>query len=307
MDSSSKLPSIGVFIPTQGRISLLRTLHSIAEQGLQEDDLCLVVGDGADPKTAETVPLFGHQFLYIPHAETKDWGHSQNNFGAKWLKDKVDIIVAQDDDDIFAPRFFDELRFAAQKSPGHLLINQVASHVWGLIPRSQKLEKLWEGHPNWDQPGKEVYAIDGHIVALPGKDGKQVPQYGTEYNGDQKYVLGAIELYKAMTTWTPLLATITRPSWHPGLHWNLYPWLHADQCYMWSFSQATKTPWIKPEIIATASLIETSDDYVTNIIVNKGWEGRGTYREIEQFLAVAHQGEGQWPPEFLTRIDPRNG
>ena len=111
------LPTIGVYIPTAGRDSLRRTLHSISQQRLIPGDEVLVIGDGPVPSAEALCKEFGEPFRYLEGPHTSDWGHSQANMALHNGHMSADLLVAQDDDDIFLPRAFEAIRAVGTKNP----------------------------------------------------------------------------------------------------------------------------------------------------------------------------------------------
>jgi len=202
--------TIGLSISTLGRPTLIDTLSSVYEQGLIDGDRVIVSFDGPprfDISIDQYKKLFPWaEFMERTH-ESGAWGHGQTNKNFEKLHNTVDVITAQDDDDIFAPRSFDVMREHANKFPGYLLMSRAYNHAWGLLWRSQNWdEELVEG----DERFVGNMAHDGHSVWFPG-NAPIFPKLGLPYNGDQEYIQAARLLFWDRTHWCPEVTSITRP------------------------------------------------------------------------------------------------
>lgn len=307
--------TIGVAISTQGRITLIDTLHSIVQQGLITGDKILVVGDGSQMMdTRFIVKKFGPQFTYVEREyDPGAWGHTQTNWAYDKLHRTVDIITAQDDDDIFAPRAFDMVRKRFEESHG-LLMMRVSNNRWGI---------LWR-NPVWDEPlaplNFQDMALDGHCVWMPG-NAPRLAKLGREYNGDQKYMQMARYLFEDNTRWCDEIGSITRP--RDGLQWRLMWWLVRtpeqvqqlrvlrNECRegMTGFTgiiteKMQRKWWNKNERKVRAYLFTVNKDTVgfclvrpegsgttATIGVGENFRRNGYGREIAQFATIAAQGD----------------
>lgn len=207
-------PTITVHVSTLGRETLMRLLDSIADQRLIEGDEVYVVVDraitggggphepikwpggmpaqcvGDTPETyAETIcptcmtvavyNTFGLAAKFgALHHEDHCWGHPQRN----WLLDKElsggDLIVANDDDDVFNPGAFDAIRSRAQSNPGRVLLFRFTT-----VGR----EVLWK-------PGEfRESRYGGHGIVVPNVAGK-IGRWGRRYAGDWDYITSTIAL-----------------------------------------------------------------------------------------------------------------
>lgn len=184
-------------------------LHSIVQQGIEPNDRFLIIGDGPsiDLDVEDTIASLGwgsnFHFIQREHGGAKNWGHTQTNWGFDQLRDQVDIITAQDDDDIYAPRAFDLMRDAAEENPGHLLMSRATNGRWGI---------LWR-EPDWDVALESWGAYSmcpaqaGHSVWFPG-DAPTFPKLGDGYDGDQTYVQAARILFWDKTTWVNVVTSL---------------------------------------------------------------------------------------------------
>jgi hypothetical protein len=190
--------TLGIFISTPGRASLLRTLHSIAYQQAPVEDV-LVVGDGYHAPTDELVSAaaeaLGLPCRYIATRKTRDWGHTQQNFALKEVRG--DYLVYQDDDDIFVPRALNEIaRLVDAQDTPRPLIGRVKTPKLGLL---------------WQVPGPENACLDGHCLVAPN-DKRRLGWFNSEYNGDQCYIHTTLRNYKEHE-WTDRVWTLARPQW----------------------------------------------------------------------------------------------
>lgn len=185
-------PNIGVFIPTAGRKTIVRTLHSILTQRLLKGDDIVVIGDGYNAWTDKVVSDLGPPFRYIAIPETKDWGHSQCNYGMQIVNG--DVAVAQDDDDIFAPRAFEEIRQAAIEFPDTPIMARVKTPFLGVL---------------WKEANYGL--IDGHCLIYPNNKEK-LGSWTAAYDGDQHYMRTTVDHYEAVG-WLDKVISITRPTW----------------------------------------------------------------------------------------------
>lgn len=206
--------TLGIVISTPGRRSLYRTLQSIEYQKENVEDV-LVVGDGYHKPTAEMVELMGPPFRYIATQRTRDWGHTQVNYGLMHVKGTY--VTVQDDDDIYAPRAIEEIiKIANAFGSPHPIIGRVKTPALGLL---------------WNKVGEDA-TLDGHCIVIPNNK-KKMGYMTSEYSGDQTYIRTSLQPYDNIT-WLDRVLTITRPTWelfsrrvNTKLNWgysyNFYP------------------------------------------------------------------------------------
>lgn len=330
-------PSIGCVIATPGRKSLLRTLYSISYQGLEANDDILVVGDGHHGPIASLVAAFGHPFRYLATQRTATWGHDQANYGLKIVKG--DVLVIQDDDDVFAPRAFDEIRKMAARFPNVPIIGRVKTPNLGIL---------------WEKPGAEA-TLDGHCLVVPNNK-KKLGFFTREYNGDQAYMKTSLEKYEEVY-WADRVWSITRPTW------KLWPFrrtgvvqsrqsayatfflgehcarltdidcVSSDHCWMWWFYPDSSGPPIASvemyqddeRMLTSISFITGNDTYLPEIAEFIAWAGQGLdvwvyvlEDDIEVIEALTSKGYKQhgrigsrveyihdWPPRFFEKPQPK--
>lgn len=261
-------PSIGVVIATPGRRTLLRTINSILFQGLVPGDDVLIVGDGYHKATDDLVKAVGAPFRYVATEQTRDWGHSQVNYGLQHVGG--DWVTVNDDDDIFMPRAFDEMRTLVIDDPTpRVILGRVLTPYLGLL---------------WKEPQSEP--LDGHCIVVPN-DKKKLGYFGLEYAGDQKWITSNIAAYDRFT-WADRVWAFTRPTWDlwPGMPSNV------NGVITWSFHRSVGD---MPDMNAVAHLKMWA--------AGGRWEGTVAQHEqleaaeaaeIAQFAAWAGQGHDVW-------------
>jgi len=261
---------IGITIATPGRKSIIRTLHSIAYQKDHIEDV-LIVGDGYDKPTAEIVDMFGAPFRYEATQKTRDWGHSQLNHALDRVRG--DYVVVQDDDDIFAPRAFDEMvkiiEDLREPSP---IIGRTKTPFLGLL---------------WTQPNPNT-TLDGHCLVLPN-DKKKIGYWTSAYDGDQRYMKTSLEPYDHWV-WADRVWSLTRQTW------KLWPKkTDGDKDYTrWYFHRSDGEVWSDRPIAWLQLQREGEDDWRVfyGIIpweIGKDLEVDES-REIVEFALWASQG-----------------
>lgn len=263
-------PTIGVVIATPGRRSLLRTINSIQYQGLVPGDDVLIVGDGFHQPTADLVAAVGAPFRYVATEKTRDWGHSQQNYGLKQVGG--DWLLLQDDDDVFLPRAFDEARniISKMKEPKPL-VGRVMTPYLGIL---------------WTAPGKEP--LDGHCLVVPN-DKSKVGYFGTEYAGDQVWLASNLSAYESYV-WADRIWTLTRPTG------KLWP--RRQQCSgaeAWTFHRDDGGVWGEP--LCHLVMTRGPEDEHWSARFQASPEARATEEEVKEvveFAAWAGQGSDVW-------------
>ena len=195
------MKTLGIVIATPGRRSLARTLQSIHYQKTYVEDV-LVVGDGYSKPTEELVGVFkdlGLPVRYQATTKTRDWGHSQINYGIQHVKG--DYFTYQDDDDIYLPRALEEMaRLCTSLDTPRPLLGRVKTPGWGLL---------------WQRPGTNT-VLDGHCLVAPN-DKKRLGWMSPAYNGDQGLIHTTVRNYPELA-WADRVWTLTRPEW------KIMPW-----------------------------------------------------------------------------------
>jgi hypothetical protein len=264
------MKSLGIIISTPGRRTLARTLTSITYQQDHVEDV-LVVGDGYSAPTAELCEWFaevrGLPVRYQATTRTRDWGHSQVNYGLEHVRG--DYITYQDDDDIYLPRALDEMHNLMEAMPvKQPLLGRVKTPVLGLL---------------WQRPDY-TSCLDGHCLVLPN-DKKKLGWMANVHHGDQGFLQTSLAHYD---TWSyaDRVWTLTRP------HWKLTVWsqTHFGNHWHWSF-------WRDGRSMPIASLTLKKDpdsDRMIGDIIRDSDVTRGELVEICEFAMFACQGNDCW-------------
>lgn len=262
--------SLGIVISTPGRRSLARTLTSITYQKDHVEDV-LVVGDGHDAATAELCEWFaetrGLPVRYKATTRTRDWGHSQVNYGLQHVNG--DYVTYQDDDDIYLPRALDEMAYLMDSMPvKQPLIGRVKTPAIGLL---------------WQKPGPEA-VLDGHCIVLPN-DKKRLGWMAPVHHGDQGLLNTSLCHYKEWS-WADRVWTLTRP------HWKLTVWSQVNVGNHWHW-QFYRADMVMP--IATLTLEKDSvHDRMFGRIRRDEKVTREELVEICEFAVYACQGNDCW-------------
>lgn len=164
-------PSLTIIIPTIARPSLYQSLLSIKRQTLLENDEVIVVGDGEQPLAHKMLVHSGLKGEYFFTNKSRNWGHHQRNEAMP--RAKGDFLMFLDDDDVFVPGVFDQVRNILTR-PG-LYIFKVL-WLWGRIL------------PNHPEICNKNITTSGIVVSnVPDKLGV----WGKQYNGDLDFAKSA--------------------------------------------------------------------------------------------------------------------
>lgn len=262
------MKTLGIVISTPGRSSISRTLQSIYYQCAPVEDV-LIVGDGYHEPTRELVAEWAHVGLpvrYVATRKTRDWGHSQVNYGLQHVAG--DYVTYQDDDDIYLPRALEEMsRLASKLETPHPILGRVKTPLLGLI---------------WQRPDQTT-CLDGHCLVAPN-DKRKLGWMDGGYNGDQCLLHTTLRNYDQLA-WTDRVWTLTRPSW------KLMPWAECrvprDGGWRW-----TLTPVGDWGARVTLCMRPTEGDAVEAWITGEAPNvTREELGEVAQFAVFAAQGK----------------
>jgi glycosyltransferase involved in cell wall biosynthesis len=262
--------TLGIVISTPGRRSLARTLASILYQRDGVEDV-LVVGDGFSAPTRELVEFFaalGLPCRYQATVKTRDWGHTQVNYGLHHVRG--DYVTYQDDDDIYLPRSIPEMvRIVSEFRDERPLIGRVKTPKFGLL---------------WQRPDV-TSVLDGHCLVAPNNK-RKLGWMAPVHSGDQCYLHTTLRNYPEWA-WTDRIWTLTRPHWTMevmpratcGLGW-----------WLWSFTRGLEK-WA-----ATLRMEKDpdSDRMFASISARTPDLTRDELAEIAQFAVYACQGNDCW-------------
>lgn len=249
-------------------------MNSILYQGLIPGDEVLIVGDGYHEPTADLVEMMGWPFKYVATRKTRDWGHSQQNYGLQHIGG--DWLLLQDDDDIFLPRAFDEARDIIMKQDEPKpIIGRVMTPYLGIL---------------WTAPGVEP--LDGHCLLVPN-DKEKLGYFGPEYEGDQKWLASNLDAYDKYA-WADRIWTLTRPTQ------KLWPVrVAASGACVWTFHRE-KDGFYDSEHIGQLVMIRDRQHDQWHATFSKASPyTEQECKEVAEFAAWAGQGSDVW---FRTSI-----
>lgn len=192
-------PSVTFIIPTIGRETLLRVLGEIRSQLSAEDEI-LVVADGPRPAARAMVEGLDPRIKYLEHGPTKNWGHSQRNFGM-W-RAKGSHIMTLDDDDRFRSNGLEVIRKAIVETPDRPLIFRMHQST-GLI---------------WEYRWTVIGDVSTQMYVVPNIPDR-LGLWGNRYIGDQDFIQSTLALYpKGSVVWREeaivLRGENENPSWN---------------------------------------------------------------------------------------------
>jgi cellulose synthase/poly-beta-1,6-N-acetylglucosamine synthase-like glycosyltransferase len=90
--ASEILPRVSVVIPTRGRPELAeRAVRSVLAQGFEEFEIVVVI-DGPDRETGETLRRFRDERLHVVHLAENVGGSEARNIGVRFARGGVDRV-----------------------------------------------------------------------------------------------------------------------------------------------------------------------------------------------------------------------
>lgn len=308
--------TLGIVISTPGRRSLSRTLASILYQKAGVEDV-LVVGDGHSEPTKELVEFYatlGLPCRYQATTKTRDWGHSQVNYGLQHVRG--DYVTYQDDDDIYLPRSIEEmLRMAGEFRAPRPIIGRVKTPKLGLL---------------WQWPGPSA-VLDGHCLVAPNVK-KKLGWMAEIHSGDQCFLHTTLRNWPEWA-WADRVWTLTRPD-----HWpmDVYtsPAPNAPGEWFWTFENGNeprvclrmrKDPeydrmfaefWSRPKDLTRAEAMQVAQFAMYACQGNDCWF---QFTDKDDALLVGALNECNfkehtpteythgWPPDFWPAVPPFDG
>lgn len=198
--------SFGVVIPTQGRSTLVRTLRSIADAGVEDQDQVWVGVDG--PQYYNLVCGLVSDALPLPFTprvvefeERGDWGNSVRNGllglgGHRGAGITATHITYMDDDDAYAPSALKTMRAAIEENP-------LSPHMFRFVAQGGATVWLEEGvvRVGW---------VGGHGF-VPPYDPARLAPWGNRYEGDFDHIEGSLAMLPD-PVWRPEVIAVCRPS-----------------------------------------------------------------------------------------------
>jgi len=265
--------TLGIVISTPGRRSLSRTLQSILYQRTGVEDV-LVVGDGYHAPTDELVQAFAELGLpvrYQATEKTRDWGHSQINYGLAHVRG--DYVTYQDDDDIYMPRALEEMvRLVTSLDPPRPLLGRVKTPIHGLL---------------WQRPGQAA-VLDGHCLVAPN-DKKRLGWMNSGYNGDQCLLHTTLRNYPELA-WADRVWTLTRPKWQLYAI-DYYP---GPSTLQWRFVRPDGLAWSDAGIATLVMKKHDELDVYHARMISHAHLSTEEVAEVVQFAKWACQGNDCW-------------
>ena len=181
------MTSFTVVMPTLGRPTLKQAISSVVDQ-LEDDDLLVVVGDGEQDVSAETVGDF--QPANVFYVETQRpgsvFGNWQRDFGMELSAGRSDFWCFLDDDDVWVPGALDRIRVGVGWDRSHAHIFRArwgaGHHAYGTVlwaepvVREQNVATPMCVLPNrpyrstwWDFNGRGIVSDYGFLSAAIGE------------------------------------------------------------------------------------------------------------------------------------------
>lgn len=120
-------PAFSIVVPTVGRVSLSRTLESIARQDLRRGDEVLIVADGEQSLPRQSLPRVPRatvRVVCLPDGPHRDSGGAARTAGMRHASGSH--LLFMDDDDVYAPGAIATIRRAVESSP------ERATHIFRL-------------------------------------------------------------------------------------------------------------------------------------------------------------------------------
>lgn len=179
--------TLSVIIPTcDPTRPLKRCLYSIASQPLSLADEVLVVGDTTDgplPEVAALLSDLPHQFRYLDAgSKAHTWGHDEINLGVKAATG--DLLLFQDDDDVFLRGAFDAIREKAQDALDQY--GELRPLMFRFVTRFRTLL--------WGAPAIKEDWVGGHNFIAPNREGR-VGLWTPRYQGDYDFIRSTVDLW----------------------------------------------------------------------------------------------------------------
>lgn len=263
-------PTLGIIIATPGRRSIARTLWSIAYQSEGVEDV-LVIGDGYHKATDELVKMYAEvgwlpQARYVATQKTRDWGHTQLNYGLKNVRG--DYVLYTDDDDIFLPRALEEIRDVAERRPGRPIIGRIKTPELGIL---------------WQVPDPST-VLDGHCLVAPNVKEK-LGYFDQRYFGDQCYIHTTLKHYQDEWVWHDAVYTLTRPMW------TMWPQWASRGSMSWCCDLHEDHGGVPGKLAATVLLEEDGEHWIGSCNDDLNY---AQAQEVVEFLTWAGQGKSVW-------------
>jgi hypothetical protein len=272
----------------------------------------LVVGDGFSAPTRELVEFYetlGLPCRYQATVQTRDWGHSQVNWGLQNVRG--DYVTYQDDDDIYLPRALEEMvRLVNTFDSPRPLLGRVKTPSFGLL---------------WQRPDTTT-CLDGHCIVAPN-DKKKLGWMASVHSGDQGLLHTTLRNYPEWA-WTDRIWTLTRPE-----HWPLDVYScvkRRSSSWEWTFERPPHHPIrlrmdkgdetdrmfvdyaVRPDDMTLAEAIQVAEFAVYACQGNDCWFRFDDTDELIRSALIAcnykehtaNEFTHDWPPDFWPPLAP---
>ncbi len=211
-------PSLSVIVPTVDPNRPLRQmLMSVQKQPLNPGDEVVVVVDGFETpeenidRIRTVVKGFGPQYRVLVHdAWHHCWGHCQLNKAIETCM-KGNWVLANDDDDIFAPGAFKAVRETIKTldEPRPILFRFRRPGIGRFC--IQWVEKVI------------IYGlISGHSLVAPNDD--RMGRFTCRYPGDYDWVVSTVKNHDKIVHWDETIVAIGRPDIKEHPEWDPEKW-----------------------------------------------------------------------------------
>lgn len=200
------MKTISVIVPTRGRPSLRDTARSIIAQGLFDGDQIIIAIDGPPRMPMDGAPFDDPHLEFVRlQPEQGDWGNPARNHVLDSRVATGDLIVWQDDDDVFVPGAFDVIRQCAEANPDVPLIFRFVTP---------------DGRVLWRDKGRiERGHIGGHNLVTPNIPDK-LGRWGVGYAGDFAFIASTLENFEPDTpVWNEDVIAVCRPDREDVSEW----------------------------------------------------------------------------------------
>jgi glycosyltransferase involved in cell wall biosynthesis len=135
IETTSAAPEVSVVIPTRGRALLAeRAVRSALAQSFQDFEIVVVI-DGADPETSETMRQCLDERLHVVHLGENVGGSEARNIGVRFARGKW--IALLDDDDEWFPN-----KLERQRELGCSMMSRYAFVASRFIERTEDAERV---------------------------------------------------------------------------------------------------------------------------------------------------------------------
>jgi len=182
------MAALTILVPTIGRLSLARTLRSLANQPLDPDDEVLVIGEGAPVRALAA--RFGYQ--HVACARGRHWGCEERTLGL--ARARRPYLAFLDDDDAWTPGARAALAAAIADTPTRPSLFRM---------------RYPDGRTLWADPVLRCGNVGTAMMLLPN-DPTKLGRWTTRYEGDFDF-LASMTWAVADIAWRPIVIAEVQP------------------------------------------------------------------------------------------------